>query len=220
MTARTMRDPALLTFYRHTEDLTRGLRRQRPDWPCRRGCSECCYEISFPVGITEAAALREAIHRLPLKVQVRIQRAAIRAVRAHYGKHGHPPVLRPRMGEEHLLGSLELLARSAVRFPCPLLDVASGTCRVYEDRPGICREFGTVWIPDLFGDGRPTYRCDIIHRYLNEHHVRPEHLPSKPLEMDIVGMLVTVEEHRPIMGWLTDPKFFRPQPPSEEEVEP
>lgn len=84
----------------------------RPDWPCRRGCDDCCRSLAEPPRITEAewTLLREAIAALPAERLARVE-AAFAA----------------RLAGEELRA-------------CPLLE--DGACSVYAARPLACRTYG------------------------------------------------------------------------------
>jgi Fe-S-cluster containining protein len=84
------------------------------DWPCRKGCDDCCRHLASTPRVSrqEWQAMAAALDALPAEIadaaRDRIRNSAL-AVR---------PVV------------------------CPLLDTASGTCLVYEARPVACRAYG------------------------------------------------------------------------------
>jgi len=84
------------------------------DWPCRKGCDDCCRSLAGVPEISEAEWQRIA--------------AALDAL---------PPdtadLLRDRIANSR---------SAAVSVVCPLLDTASGACMVYEARPIACRAYG------------------------------------------------------------------------------
>ena len=84
------------------------------DWPCRKGCDECCRRLAAPPRISreEWLAVRSAIDALPAEIADAVRRRIREALGAA------PPVV------------------------CPLLETAAGTCLVYEARPVACRAYG------------------------------------------------------------------------------
>ena len=92
------------------------IRADVPDWPCTKGCDECCRRLAgVPVlTLAEWQCLREGLARLPADARERIRRDVL-ALAA---------------------------AVPAAPIVCPLLDCASGACPVYADRPTACRTYG------------------------------------------------------------------------------
>jgi len=98
-----------------------------PDWPCRKGCDDCCRSLASAPRITEAewlpiaAALAAMPDATAAEARRRIRESA-----------GAPcPVV------------------------CPLLDTANGACLVYDVRPIACRAYGFYAERDLvLGCGR------------------------------------------------------------------
>ena len=92
------------------EEITSGT----PDWPCRKGCDECCRRLASAPRVTRQEWDRVA--------------AALDALPADFAD-----ALRRRIRD----------SASALRpVVCPLLDTDSGTCLVYEARPVACRAYG------------------------------------------------------------------------------
>lgn len=91
------------------------IRSERPDWLCRQGCQGCCHRLAdIPrLSLAEWRLLDEGLALLPSEI--------LRAV----------------------AGDVAALAEQSVRpIVCPLLDRASGSCRVYPQRPIACRTYG------------------------------------------------------------------------------
>ena len=86
------------------------------DWPCHAGCSDCCRSLAEVPLLTEPEwiRLREAIARLDAGARAHVEDA---------------------IAKRRELGA----ARPVV---CPLLDDATGLCRVYDARPLACRTYG------------------------------------------------------------------------------
>lgn len=86
----------------------------RGDWPCHKGCDTCCRRLASSPRVTqpEWLLISDAITHLP---------APARAVVVQ------------RIGD----------SREAPRpVTCPLLDLESGACLIYEARPVACRTYG------------------------------------------------------------------------------
>ena len=82
------------------------------DWPCRKGCDDCCRHLASPPRVTreEWELIAPALDALA------------------------PPVsdnARRRIRDSHSRPSI-----------CPLLDPDSGSCLIYEARPVACRAYG------------------------------------------------------------------------------
>jgi Fe-S-cluster containining protein len=135
-------------FYGQVDRSVSAIRSRLPaDWPCRRGCCECCHQ-RFTVGRAEWHHVRAAIGRLTKAARREVLRRA-RAYRA---------------------------ASPESRPPCPLLD-DQGACRIYADRPLVCRAFGYS-ILDRPDGGRMALACEPLHARINAHVARGE-----PLEL-------------------------------------
>jgi Fe-S-cluster containining protein len=125
-------------FYGRVDRSVAAIRARLPtDWPCRRGCCACCHH-RFTIGRAEWHHVRAAIKRLPNAARREVTRRA----RAYLAE---PPAARP---------------------PCPLLD-EQGACRIYADRPLVCRAFGYS-ILDTPGGGRLALACEPLHARIND----------------------------------------------------
>lgn len=84
------------------------------NWPCRKGCDECCRRLASAPRVSRAEwqAIAAAVEDLPAEVAEAARR---------------------RMRES---------ASAARPVVCPLLDIDSGTCLVYAARPVACRAYG------------------------------------------------------------------------------
>ena len=108
---------------------------------CRPGCSQCCIGV-FPIAQQDAARLREGLEILrqtnPGKAESIHHRVATSLAR-----------LEPWFPGDATSGILSDDYESAILFeefandePCPVLDLDTGTCDLYEHRPILCRTFG------------------------------------------------------------------------------
>ena len=91
------------------------IRHPRPDWPCAKGCDNCCRQLAALPQLTadEWALLKTGLAALPAQ-----QQAVIHERLRRLGENPPAPVT------------------------CPLLDPASGACPVYAHRPIACRTYG------------------------------------------------------------------------------
>jgi Fe-S-cluster containining protein len=92
---------------------TEAIASAHPDWPCRKGCADCCRSLAeMPrISAAEWARIDAAFAALPTEV----------AEAAH--------------------GRIRQSAGSTRPIVCPLLDTATGACLIYEARPTACREY-------------------------------------------------------------------------------
>ena len=100
----------------------------RPDWPCRKGCDECCRRLAVVpmVSREEWEAISATLDALPEDI----------------GKR-----LRQRIRES---------AGDSRPVTCPLLDLDSGACLIYDARPVACRGYG------FYAEGRYVLGCSRI----------------------------------------------------------
>ena len=108
---------------------------------CRPGCSQCCIGV-FPIAQQDAARLRDGLAILqetdPAKAARIRERVGTSLAR-----------LEPWFPGDVATGVLSDDYESAILFeefandePCPVLDLETGTCDLYEHRPILCRTFG------------------------------------------------------------------------------
>jgi Fe-S-cluster containining protein len=106
--------------------------------PCRGGCAACCHG-PFDISVADAELVTDALGRLPP------------AERADVVGRAAALLDRMRAIEPAWSAPYEVAAIGETRFdrlsdeladqPCPLLDDA-GRCRIYADRPLVCRIIG------------------------------------------------------------------------------
>jgi Fe-S-cluster containining protein len=84
------------------------------DWPCRKGCDDCCRHLAAVPRVTgdEWLLIADAIDALPTPLA---------------------QTVRARLRES---------AGSTRPVVCPLLDMDSGACLIYAARPVACRSYG------------------------------------------------------------------------------
>jgi Fe-S-cluster containining protein len=106
--------------------------------PCRGGCSACCHG-PFDISVADAELIETAVSRLPDAVRTEVVGRAgdllakMRALEPEWPA----PYAVDALGEARFDRLTEALAAE----PCPLLDRAGG-CRIYADRPLVCRMIG------------------------------------------------------------------------------
>lgn len=108
---------------------------------CRPGCSQCCVGV-FPIAQQDAARLRDGLEILQ-------QSDPERAARIRERVASSLARLEPWFPGDAASGVLSDDYESAILFeefandePCPVLDLETGTCDLYEHRPILCRTFG------------------------------------------------------------------------------
>jgi Fe-S-cluster containining protein len=113
------------------------------DLACRAGCFGCCvglFEISFP----EATLAASGFGKLPAAEKEDVVRRAERIVSTtarHFPGDPATGLLDPGRTEEADDRYFEVVADTA----CPMLELPSGRCRIYEYRPVTCRTYGLGW---------------------------------------------------------------------------
>jgi Fe-S-cluster containining protein len=108
---------------------------------CHPGCSQCCIGV-FPIAHEDAARLREGLAALDGSDPERSRRIRTRV-------EDSLTRLDPWFPGDLATGILNEDHEAAILFeefandePCPVLDLATGTCDLYESRPILCRTFG------------------------------------------------------------------------------
>jgi Fe-S-cluster containining protein len=93
---------------------TQAITDAHPDWPCRKGCDDCCRSLASVPLVSQAEWQRigDALDALPAAV------AESARLRIRASASASRPVV------------------------CPLLDTAAGACLVYDARPIACRAYG------------------------------------------------------------------------------
>ena len=106
--------------------------------PCRAGCSACC-RGPFDISVADVELLREALIRMEETERAEVERRAARLL--HSMEARAPGWVSPHaiaeLGDERF----DRMAESLAMEPCPMLG-DEGACRVYPDRPLVCRLIG------------------------------------------------------------------------------
>jgi Fe-S-cluster containining protein len=142
--------------------------------PCGSGCSACCHG-PFDVSVADVALLRDGLAKLdaPARADVLARARALLARAVEVEPAWRPPHAVEAIGEERFDAVCDALAGA----PCPLLDDA-GRCRVYEDRPLVCRLIG---LPMRTPAGRTIENCCPIVDHF------PGYAALEPVEFDLEG---------------------------------
>jgi Fe-S-cluster containining protein len=115
--------------------------RSGPHLVCRPGCTQCCIGV-FPIAHQDAARLREGLASLTQTDPARAERIRTRVEKslAHLDPWFPGDVATGILGEDEQASTL--FEEFANDEPCPVLDLTTGTCDLYESRPILCRTFG------------------------------------------------------------------------------
>ncbi len=140
--------------------------------PCRGGCSACCYG-PFDISAADAELVTEAVRALPederREVGLRAREALARM--QELAPRWEAPWDIAALGED----AFDRLAEAMAGAPCPLLD-DSGRCRIYADRPLVCR---------MMGLGMRTARGVIENACpIRQHFPAYAVLPPEPFDLD------------------------------------
>ena len=106
---------ALFQLHIDVDARVSAFRAHRPDWPCSKGCDNCCRQLAAVPRLTakEWDVLKQGLQLLDASRLQEIRRAVAALPEAAQG-----PVV------------------------CPMLERESGACPVYAHRPVACRSYG------------------------------------------------------------------------------
>ena len=157
-----------------------------PYWPCKKGCSvldgtNCCNASLFPVTKIEWNRVKGALHRLPQADRDEVRLAA-REIYERYGLHECKGDFRAFYAEH-----------GADEVPCPFLK--NNLCRIFADRPVICRAFG------YFTFEENPHWCREVSLVVHEHGVK--RVPSWKALTERMAKLVRGPS-KPICAWITE----------------
>lgn len=127
-----------LLLSRLDEWFARGRRAASGCVPCRGGCMACCHG-PFDISATDAELVTQAVGHLPATERdIVVARATALLDRMRAIEPGWTaPYDVATIGEQRFDRLTDALAEE----PCPLLD-DTGRCRIYADRPLLCRLIG------------------------------------------------------------------------------
>jgi len=156
----------MVRFYRDVEQTISDYRADSPKQPpCREGCSSCCSDY-FPVSQVEFELLLVYMERHWSKdeiVQAFEQSEKNLELLKQENKEMYASLVHPidRQGELHDIR--HHAGRNS--FPCPLLDVENGRCRVYPARPFLCRTHGSTHT--FYGSWRERLQPEKVCEYID-----------------------------------------------------
>lgn len=110
---------------------------------CRAGCFGCCVGL-FEISLPEAILVRAGFERLPADQREDSRSRARRIVgdsASSFPGDASTGLLDPDRTEAADDAYFEVVADRA----CPLLELPSGRCRIYAERPMTCRTYGFAW---------------------------------------------------------------------------
>ncbi len=113
----TLMGPDRMLNQLHAEIAQRvtAITREHPDWPCRKGCGNCCRQLARIPQLTQAEWML-------------LQRGLMALPEAELAAVGR--------------GVASLAVAVPAPVTCPLLDLERDACRVYAQRPVACRTYG------------------------------------------------------------------------------
>ncbi|MCL2357274.1 MAG: YkgJ family cysteine cluster protein [Defluviitaleaceae bacterium] len=89
-------------------------RNANAETPCKKGCTECCQDVNFDIHLSEMLTIMEHLN---------------------IGRDGTNMKLFPDLKEEWKL---------SIDGSCLFLNQSEGYCKIYEVRPFVCRNYGSV----------------------------------------------------------------------------
>jgi Fe-S-cluster containining protein len=151
----------------------RGRERHPRVIPCASGCSACCHG-PFDISVADMALLRHGVAKLPPDVRADVlakARELLDRARAL------EPTWKAPYDVETIGDRFDAVCEGLADAPCPLLDEA-GRCRIYDDRPLVCRLIG---LPMRSLGGRTIENCCPIMSGF------PDYAALPPVEFDLEG---------------------------------
>lgn len=113
---------------------------------CRAGCFGCCVGL-FEISLSEAILVRSGVARLsPFEREGVVLRARriVEETEREFPGDPRAGLLDPGRSEKADDAYFDIVADRA----CPMLELPSGRCRIYEERPITCRTYGLAWAKD------------------------------------------------------------------------
>jgi Fe-S-cluster containining protein len=158
--------------------------------PCRGGCTACCHG-PFDISIADAELVSDAVSRLPAGDRdAVVRRAAALLARMRAIEPGwEPPYEVAPLGDDRF----DRLSETLATEPCPLLDEV-GHCRIYADRPLVCRLIGLGMVTPV---GRVIeYACPIQGRFAGYAELPPVPFDLEAFEEDEIACLRAAAHRR------------------------
>jgi Fe-S-cluster containining protein len=158
--------------------------------PCRGGCTACCHG-PFDISIADAELVSDAVSRLPAGDRdAVVRRAAALLARMRAIEPGwEPPYEVAPLGDDRF----DRLSETLATEPCPLLDEA-GHCRIYADRPLVCRLIGLGMVTPV---GRVIENaCPIQGRFAGYAELPPVPFDLEAFEEDEIACLRAAAHRR------------------------
>jgi Fe-S-cluster containining protein len=145
--------------------------------PCRTGCSACCHG-PFDISVADVALLADAVASLPEPIRRQVRRGAAAQL-------ARMTALEPDWAAPYDIATIgdarfDRISDTLADLPCPLLDEL-GACRIYPDRPMICRLMGLGLVSEV-GDVIEN-GCPIQDRFPPYAALGPEPFPLDTWEM-------------------------------------
>jgi Fe-S-cluster containining protein len=106
---------------------------------CRAGCFGCCVGL-FDISVAEAALVRAGVDRLDVADRedvIRRARLIVEESAAAFPGDARTGLLDPGRSEDADDAYFGIVADRA----CPMLELPSGRCRIYAERPITCRTY-------------------------------------------------------------------------------
>ena len=146
--------------------------------PCRSGCTACCHG-PFDITVADAELVHDAVDRLDPESRREVAARARRLLDAMEAEE--PGWITPHavadLGEDRFDALIERFAAT----PCPLLD-DDGRCRIYDDRPLVCRLIGLGMITPT--DRLIENACPIQDLFPGYPELPPEPFDLEALEVE------------------------------------
>lgn len=139
----------------------RAMEESRPAWlPCRAGCAWCCWSLNVLVTWAEAYYVALTVARWTPEARASLARQARAEVTMLLGD---PTIARIAAAGTGIapddFSNLKRALKQHLR-PCPLLDRATGRCRVYQQRFLACRLYGQTAVQEQAGPS--GYYCQVV----------------------------------------------------------
>lgn len=109
------------------DSLVRQARAEGHSIPCKRGCSNCCYDIAIVCHLEMPPIIEQLRKMDPIELHV------VALATEEWIKRTKAAGINPFNSEPDVTTYFQ------AKLACPLLNLATGECRVYDARPVACR---------------------------------------------------------------------------------